>query len=541
MTQRFGHLITDENAKWWTLAAMCFALFMIMLDNTVMNVALPSIQKDLGASISSLEWVVNGYSLSFAVLLATGGRLGDILGRRRMFMTGVVLFALSSATAGLAPSTGALVASRVTQGVGAALMMPATLSIITNAFAPAERGRAIGTWAGVSALALALGPLLGGFLTEHVSWRAIFYLNIPVAAGAVVTALFAVRESRDETVGREIDWAGTAVLTAGLTAGVLALIEGNSWGWGSGRVIALIAGSIALQATFAWLEGKVRAPIVQFEFLRNRNFFGALTVAFVISFAMLGMFFFMALYIQNILGYSPLEAGVRFLPTTLVIMVVAPVAGRMTDRIGARVPIVAGLAIVAVSLFMQAQISDTSGYGPLLVPFILMGLGIGLTMSPMSTAAMNAVHVTKSGLASGLLSMSRMVGGTFGVAVLGAIFQGSSRTELESALSGSGVPASQVDSISQQLGSGGLDQALAGLPPDVAREAAGAAHDAFISGLTTSIGISAAVAAGGAILAWFLIASQRPEPAGEGDVPASDAGAQEPRPAVPEMARGLAE
>ena len=541
MTQRFGHLITDENAKWWTLAAMCFALFMIMLDNTVMNVALPSIQKDLGASISSLEWVVNGYSLSFAVLLATGGRLGDILGRRRMFMTGVVLFALSSATAGLAPSTGALVASRVTQGVGAALMMPATLSIITNAFAPAERGRAIGTWAGVSALALALGPLLGGFLTEHVSWRAIFYLNIPVAAGAVVTALFAVRESRDETVGREIDWAGTAVLTAGLTAGVLALIEGNSWGWGSERVIALIAGSIALLATFAWLEGKVRAPIVQFEFLRNRNFFGALTVAFVISFAMLGMFFFMALYIQNILGYSPLEAGVRFLPTTLVIMVVAPVAGRMTDRIGARVPIVAGLAIVAVSLFMQAQISETSGFGPLLVPFILMGLGIGLTMSPMSTAAMNAVHVTKSGLASGLLSMSRMVGGTFGVAVLGAIFQGSSRAELESALSGSGVPASQVDSISQQLGSGGLDQALAGLPPDVARQAAGAAHDAFISGLTTSIGISAAVAAGGAILAWFLIASQRPEPAGEGDAPASDAGAQEPRPAVPEMARGLAE
>ena len=331
------------------------------------------------------------------------------------------------------------------------------------------------------------------------------------------------------------------MLTAGLTAGVLALIEGNSWGWGSERVIALIAGSIALLAAFAWLEGKVRAPIVQFEFLRNRNFFGALTVAFVISFAMLGMFFFMALYIQNILGYSPLEAGVRFLPTTLVIMVVAPVAGRMTDRIGARVPIVAGLAIVAVSLFMQAQISDTSGYGPLLVPFILMGLGIGLTMSPMSTAAMNAVHVTKSGLASGLLSMSRMVGGTFGVAVLGAIFQGSSRTELESALSGSGVPASQVDSISQQLGSGGLDQALAGLPPDVARQAAGAAHDAFISGLTTSIGISAAVAAGGAILAWFLIASQRPEPAGEGEAPASDAGAQEPRPAVPEMARGLAE
>ncbi len=541
MTQRFGHLITDENAKWWTLAAMCFALFMIMLDNTVMNVALPSIQSDLHASISSLEWVVNGYSLSFAVLLATGGRLGDILGRRRMFMTGVILFALSSATAGLAPSTGALVASRVTQGVGAALMMPATLSIITNAFPPAERGRAIGTWAGVSALALALGPLLGGFLTEHVSWRAIFYLNIPVAAGAIVTALFAVRESRDETVGREIDWAGTAVLTAGLTAGVLALIEGNSWGWGSPRIIGLIAAALALLAAFAWLEGKVRAPIVQFEFLRNRNFFGALTVAFVISFAMLGMFFFMALYIQNILGFSPLEAGVRFLPTTLVIMVVAPIAGRMTDRIGARIPIVAGLGLVAVSLFLQAQISDTSGYGSLLIPFILMGFGIGLTMSPMSTAAMNAVHVSKSGLASGLLSMSRMVGGTFGVAVLGAIFQGSSRTELESALSGSGVPASQVDSISQQLGSGGLDQALAGLPPDAARQAAAAAHDAFISGLTTSIGVSAAVAAAGAVLAWLLIAAQRSEPSGEGLPAAAELPPQDPAAPVPELARSVAE
>jgi EmrB/QacA subfamily drug resistance transporter len=525
LTKRYGHLITEENAKWWTLAAMCFALFMIMLDNTVMNVALPSIQSDLGASISALEWVINGYSLSFAVLLATGGRLGDILGRRRMFLAGVVLFALSSATAGLAPSTTALVVSRITQGVGAALMMPATLSIITNAFPAAERGRAIGTWAGVSALALALGPLLGGFLTEHVSWRAIFYLNIPVAAGAVITALFAVRESRDHTVGREIDWAGTAVLTLGLTAGVLALIEGNNWGWGSERIIGLIAASVVLLGVFAWMEGRVRAPIVQFEFLRNRDFVGATTVAFIISFAMLGMFFFMALYIQNILGYSPLEAGVRFLPTTLVIMVVAPIAGRMTDRIGARPPIVAGLAIVAASLFMQAQIDASSDYGALLVPFILMGLGIGLTMSPMSTAAMNAVEVTKSGLASGLLSMSRMVGGTFGVAVLGAIFQGHSRAVLEQDLHGAGLAPAQIESMSEQLGSGGLGQTLDTLPPHVAERAGDAARDAFISGLATSIGISAAVAAAGAVLALVLIGSRRPQPLGEVEEPAGAAAA----------------
>ncbi len=243
---RYRHLITEDNSKWWTLAAMCFALFMIMLDNTVMNVALPSIQSDLGASIQALEWTLNGYTLSFAVLLATGGRLGDILGRRRMFLAGVTIFALSSATAGLAPTDTALVISRVVQGVGAALMMPATLSIITNAFPAEERGKAIGTWAGVSALALAAGPLLGGFLTEHVSWRAIFYLNLPVAAGAIAMTLFAVRESRDESVGREIDWAGTAVMTVGLTALVLALIEGNAWGWSSPQIIALFALSVTM-------------------------------------------------------------------------------------------------------------------------------------------------------------------------------------------------------------------------------------------------------------------------------------------------------
>jgi EmrB/QacA subfamily drug resistance transporter len=515
---------------------MCFALFMIMLDNTVMNVALPSIQEDLGAPISSLEWIVNGYTLSFAVLLATGGRLGDILGRRRMFLTGVVLFAASSATAGLAPSTTALVISRVTQGVGASLMMPATLSIITNAFPPQERGRAIGTWAGVSALALALGPVLGGFLTEHVSWRAIFYINIPVAAAAVAATIFAVRESRDETVGREIDWAGTAVLTAGLTAGVLALIEGNAWGWGSTRILLLIGASLVLLATFLVVEGRVRAPIVQFEFLRNRDFVGATLVAFIISFAMLGMFFFMALYIQNVLGYSPLEAGVRFLPTTLVIMVVAPIAGRLTDRIGPRPPIVAGLAVVAVSLFLQSRIDMSSGYDDLLVPFILMGLGIALTMSPMSTAAMNAVANEKAGLASGLLSMSRMVGGTFGVAVLGAIFQSHGHSSLESSLSGLNLPASQIDSITDQLGSGGLDQTLAAMPHGQAEQVGEAAREAFITSLSLSIGISAAVAAAGAVLAVFLIRSKARAEA-PAPVPVPDAEPAAPaQPAAPELA-----
>ena len=239
MTQRLR--LSEENRRWWTLAAMCFALFMVMLDNTVVNVALPSIQRSFDASLSSLEWTINAYSLAFAVLLVTGGRLGDIFGRRKVFLIGVVVFAAASATIGFAPTEGWLVASRAVQGLGAALMMPGTLSIITNTFPPEERGKAIGTWAGVSAIALALGPLLGGWLTEDVSWRAIFFINIPVAAVAVVVTLFATHESRDETATREVDFPGIAALTVGLTALVLALVEGNAWGWGSAWIIALLA------------------------------------------------------------------------------------------------------------------------------------------------------------------------------------------------------------------------------------------------------------------------------------------------------------
>src|SRR5262245_16419690 len=233
---------------------MCFALFMVMLDNTVVNVALPSIQRSFDASLSALEWTINAYSLSFAVLLVTGGRLGDIFGRRKVFLIGVVVFAASSALIGLSPTEGTLVAGRAVQGLGAALMMPATLSIITNAFPPSERGKAIGTWAGVSAIALALGPLVGGWLTEDVTWRAIFFINVPVAVVAVIVTLFAAHESRDETATKQVDYAGIAALTIGLTALVLALVEGNSWGWGSAGIIALFVVAVVALVSFALIE-----------------------------------------------------------------------------------------------------------------------------------------------------------------------------------------------------------------------------------------------------------------------------------------------
>lgn len=500
MTTRYSHLITDENRKWWTLGAMCFALFMIMLDNTVVNVALPSIQQDLGASISGLVWTVSGYTLSFAVLLATGGRLGDIFGRRRIFLIGVVIFALSSATAGLAPDATSLVVSRIIQGIGAALMMPGTLSIITDVFPAHERGKAMGTWAGVSALALAIGPVLGGFLTEHVSWRAIFYINVPVAIGAVLATLFAVRESRDTSVGRDVDYAGVAVLTAGLTALVLALVEGNSWGWGSTQTIALIAVALISLPLFVAVENRVKAPIVQFKLLSDRDFLGAIVVASVISFAMLGVFFFLALYMQDILGYTPLEAGVRFLPSTLMIVAIAPVAGRLSDRYGPRWLIGGGLLIVAASLFSFSKIAVDSSYLDLLPGFMLLGIGIAMTMSPMTSAAMNAVPVQKAGIASGVLSMFRMVGGSLGVAVTGAIFQGLVSSHLDSLLTGSGISAVDRSEISEQLGSGSVSGALKGLDPVQAKEAAAAGADSFVYALGHAMSVSAVVALVGAVI-----------------------------------------
>jgi EmrB/QacA subfamily drug resistance transporter len=420
---RYRHLVTDDNRKWWTLGAMCFALFMVMLDNTVVNVALPSIQRDLHAQLSALEWVINGYTLTFAVLIATGGRLGDIFGRRLMFLAGVVIFAITSATAGLAQDPAMLIGSRAIQGIGAALMMPATLSIITHAFPATERGKAIGTWAGVSALALSIGPVIGGFLTEYVSWRAIFFINLPVAVGAVIATIFAVTESRDDSVDRRVDYPGVVALTGSLTAIVLALIEGNSWGWGSTQILALLIGGAVGLAAFVAIELRVSAPMVEFGLFRTRQFIGSNLIAFIITFAMMGTFFFMALYMQDILGFSALEAGVRFLPTTVVIAVIAPISGRLADRLGPATPMSAGLAVLAVSMFMFAGIDTATTYAGLLIPFILMGIGIALVMSPMSTAAMNAVSVQKSGVASGVLQMSRMIGASVGVAATGAIFQ----------------------------------------------------------------------------------------------------------------------
>src|SRR5437763_827540 len=339
-------------------------------------------------------------------------------------------------------------------------MMPGTLSIITNAFPPQERGKAIGTWAGVSAIALAIGPLLGGWLTEDVTWRAIFIINVPVAIVAVIVTLFAAQESRDETATREIDVPGIAALTIGLTALVLALVESNAWGWGSARIIGLLAVAVIGLTGFVLIERRSAAPIVNFAFFRSRSFVGANVVAFTISFAMFAVFFFIALYMQNILGYSPLQTGVRFLPSTLVVMVAGPLAGRLADRVGPRVPLVVGLLLVAASLIWQSRLEVDTSYGFLAPAFVLLGAGMGFSMSPMSTAAMNAVDRTKAGVASGTLSMTRMVGSTFGVAALGAIVATVGRSQLATRLPQ--VGAGERGKLVDLLGSGASTSHLPG-------------------------------------------------------------------------------
>ncbi len=491
-------LITDENRRWWTLGAMCFALFMMMLDNTVVNVALPSIQRDLHASLSSLEWTINAYTLTLAVLLVTGGRLGDIFGRRKIFLIGVLIFGVSSAIIGLSPNGGILVAFRAVQGIGAAFMMPATLSIITQSFPPEQRGMAIGTWAGVSAMALAIGPVFGGFLTQSVSWRAIFFINPPIALIAIAVTLFATRETRDETVDRTVDYAGIVTLTASLTALVLALIEGNGWHWGSTRIIALFAIAVVGLIAFARIELRTKAPMVNFSFFRSRSFLGSNLVAFFVTFAMFSQFFFLTLYLQNVLHYSPLQTGLRFLPSTVLIIIAGPIAGRLSDRIGPRPLMTLGLLVVAGALFIQSGITPHTGYGLLLPGFVLMGIGMGLVMSPMSTAAMNSVDRTKAGVASGTLSMSRMVGGTFGVAVMGALVTAIGTADLTSSLPH--VPAATRATIANALASGG---SVSG--GHVSHQIVTATNHAFVSALSTGLTVSAIATVVAAVLAAVLI------------------------------------
>jgi EmrB/QacA subfamily drug resistance transporter len=416
-----ARLYTHENRKWWTLGAVAFGLFMIMLDNTIVNVALPSIQSDLHLQISELEWVVTGYALTFGALMLTGGKLADLLGRRLVFVIGLAIFTLSSLACGLANGPEMLIGARVVQGVGAAMMNPATLSIITVTFPPRERGTAIGIWAGVSALALAIGPLCGGVIVEQINWNWIFFINIPVGILAIVAAFLFIDESRDTSHEQRPDVPGLLTSGVGLFALTYALIEANNYGWTSTRILIAFGIAVVSLVAFVLLERHQRLPMLDLSLFRNVGFSGANTVMLLIGLAMFGVFFYVSLYVQQILGYSPTQAGASFLPWTLLIIVLAPQAGRMSDRIGPKPLVTSGLVILAGSLLLFANMGTDASFWTLLPAMILGGIGMALAMAPVTAAAMGSVPRDKAGVGSAVLNSMRQVGGSLGIAIMGAI------------------------------------------------------------------------------------------------------------------------
>ncbi|MGH3131105.1 MAG: MFS transporter [Gaiellaceae bacterium] len=414
-------LLTSENRRWWTLAAVSFGLFMIMLDNTVVNVALPSIQRDLGADLSDLQWIVTGYALAFAALMLTGGKLADLLGRRLIFVVGLAVFTGASLACGLADSGDFLIGARIVQGVGAALMNPATLSIISATFPPHQRGMAIGIWAGVSGLALAIGPLVGGLLAEHVHWSWIFFVNVPVGVVAIAASFLLIDETRDTSAEQRLDLPGLLSSGIGLFALTYGLIEANTYGWTSARILAAFAVAAAGLGAFVVLERRQRIPMLDLTLFRNRTFAGANLVMLLVALAMFGVFFFVSLYMQDILGYSAVQAGAAFLPMTVMIILIAPIAGKASDRIGSRWLMATGMVLVGIQLLSTSRLGVGASFWDLLPLFVIGGVGMALVMTPTAAAVLSGVPVDKSGVGSAVLNSCRQVGGSLGIALMGAI------------------------------------------------------------------------------------------------------------------------
>src|SRR5919204_2887821 len=393
-------LVTAENKKWWTLGAVSVGLFVIMLDNTVVNVALQRMREDLNMTLSELEWVVAGYALTFAAFMLTGGKLADYLGRRLIFMVGLAIFTGASLACGLAPNGGFLIGARVVQGLGGALMNPATLSIITATFPPRQRGTAIGIWAGVSAMALAIGPLVGGLLTQHVNWNWIFYINVPIGILGLLAIPLFIDESRDTSHEQRPDVPGLITSGVGLFALTYAFIESNNYGWGSARILGAFAIAAVSLVVFVLLERNQRLPMLDLSLFRNRTFSGANTAMLFVGLAMFGTFFYVSLYMQNVLRYSPVQTGASFLPMTLLVILVAPRAGALTDRVGSRWLVGGGMTLLTIMPLYYSTLGAHESFWVILPGLLIGGLGMGATMTPVTAAAMSAVPVDKAGVGS---------------------------------------------------------------------------------------------------------------------------------------------
>ncbi len=495
--------------KWWTLIAVCTAVFMLLLDITVVNVALPDIQRSLHSSFADLQWVVDAYSLTLAAFLLTAGVIGDIYGRREVFAVGLAVFSLASLVCGLATDPLMLNLARAVQGVGGAIMFATSLALIANAFVGKDRGTAFGIYGAVIGGAVAVGPLIGGAITSGIGWRWIFFVNVPIGVVAILITFAKIAESKDPR-SRRVDWVGFVTFSASLFALVFALVRGNDLGWSSTTIVGLLVAAVVLMLAFFVNEARTNDPMLDLGLFRIPAFAGLSVVAFTLAASIFAMFLYLTLYIQDNLGYGPFPAGLRFLPMTLVTFFVAFFAGRLTVRVQSRLLLGVGMLIVAGSLFLMGTTDPNSTWTVLLPGFILGGLGIGIVNPVLASGAVSVVQPQRSGMASGANNTFRQVGIATGIAVLGAVFQSQIVSHTSAALSRSSVGAELLRQHGGQLQGAlpaGEVRALASSIPDPSARAAllHAYHIGFSTSLNHLMEIGGVVALVGALGAFVLV------------------------------------
>jgi EmrB/QacA subfamily drug resistance transporter len=495
--------------KWWTLVAVCIATFMLLLDITIVNVALPDIQKETGAGFDQLQWVVDAYSLALAGLLLAAGSLADRLGRRAMFVAGVAVFSFASLLCGLSGDATLLDFARGLQGVGGAAMFATSLALLAQEFRGRERGTAFGVWGATIGGAVAIGPLIGGILTEGLGWEWIFFVNVPIGIATIVLTQARVHETRDPTASG-VDWIGTATFSGALIALVFALIRGNAEGWGSGLIVGLLAVGAILLVLFVLVELRQDHPMLDLTLFRKPTFAGASVVAFALSVSMFAMFLYITLYLQNILGFSPLEAGVRFLPLSLISFFVAAAAGPLSERWPKRLFFVLGLSLVGFALLWMGQafrggLTVSDDWTALLGGFIVAGVGIGMINPPLAATAVGVVPPQQAGMGSGINTTFRQVGIATGIAGLGAIFQHQVSARATELLAASPVGSGQSDRIVTAIQSGRIGEVISSAPPQSRGVIASVAKESFIHGLNELFVIAAIAAFVGAASALVLV------------------------------------
>jgi EmrB/QacA subfamily drug resistance transporter len=491
--------------KWWTLLVVCIGSFMLLLDVTIVNVALPEIESDLGATLTDLQWVVDSYVLALASLTLIAGSLGDRLGRRRVFVIGLTLFTAASLLAGFASDALQLELARALQGVGGAGMFGTVLALIAQEFPAGERAVALGAWGATVGAAVAVGPLVGGLVVEQLGWEWVFFINIPVGALAVALTLARVGESSESRRGR-LDWPGVGTLASGLFLLVFGLLRGNGEGWSSAEIVGVLAGSAALLLAFVVIELVTAEPLLDVRLFRIPAFAGASVAAVAISAGLFAMLLYFVLYLQNVLGYSPLETGVRLLPITLAAFFFAPVAAKLAERLPLRVFLGGGLAVVGTGLLVMRGLDANSEWTALLVGFLLAGAGAGLVNPTLAEAAIGVVPRELAGVATGINNTFRQIGIAVGIAVLGALFQGRVETKLEDTLAtGPAAVRPLAGDLAEAAASGNTGAALARAPEGTDAFLAHASRDAFVSGLNGILLVAAAVAFAGAVLSFALV------------------------------------